>query len=189
MRNRSIMLKFKWTRTGKLTFSHRQHMKKQTQWAYPLLLWIKYSIWRCSAKIVRWVSKSMRPLSIVEDKGFHILMKTGRPEYYIPLPRTVAQDVKQVFKNMHHQISKILQVSSSFMSLSIEINISYRSILGHWILQRMLGLHLCHNYHTFWARWCPYLPSSWCCWSGVFPYWHQSCKCLCRHFEGLQNWR
>jgi len=71
----------------------------------------------------------MRPLSIVEDEGFHILMKTGRPEYYIPSPRTVARDVKQVFKNTRRQISKILRVSSSFKSLLIEINIPYRSIL------------------------------------------------------------
>ncbi len=31
MRNRSITLEFKRTRKGKLTFSHKQHTKKQTQ--------------------------------------------------------------------------------------------------------------------------------------------------------------
>jgi hypothetical protein len=51
-----------------------------------------------NTEIVKWVSKSMHLLSIVEDEGFHILMKTGRLEYYIPSPRTVAQDVNQVFK-------------------------------------------------------------------------------------------
>ncbi len=84
-----------------------------------------------SAEIVKWVSKSMCLLSIVEDEGFHILMKTGRPEYCIPLPRTVARDVKQVFKNTRCQISKMLQVSNIFKSLSIDMNIPYRSIPGH----------------------------------------------------------
>jgi len=42
------------------------------------------------AEIVKWVSKSMQPFSIVEDEGFKVLMKTGRPEYYIPSPCTVA---------------------------------------------------------------------------------------------------
>jgi len=73
----------------------------------------------------------MRPLSIVEDEGFHILMKTGRPEYYIPSPRTVAQDVKQVFKNMRRRISKILRVSSSFKSLLIYHTGAFQGVEFH----------------------------------------------------------
>jgi hypothetical protein len=60
---------------------------------------------------VKWVSKSMRPFSIVEDDGFKVLIKTGRPEYYIPSPRTVAQDVNHVFKATRQKISKMLKVS------------------------------------------------------------------------------
>ena len=63
------------------------------------------------AEIVKWVSKSMRPFSIVEDDGFKVLMKTGRLEYYIPSPRTVAQDVNHVFKATRQKISLMLQVS------------------------------------------------------------------------------
>jgi len=63
------------------------------------------------AEIVKWVSKSMRPFSIVEDDGFKVLMKTGRPEYYIPSPRTVARDVKHVFKATRKKISQMLRVS------------------------------------------------------------------------------
>jgi hypothetical protein len=36
------------------------------------------------AEIVRWVSESLCPFVIVEDQGFKSLMKTGRPEYYLP---------------------------------------------------------------------------------------------------------
>jgi hypothetical protein len=49
---------------------------------------------------VRWVSESLRPFSIVKDRGFLCLMKTGRPEYYLPLPSTVSRDVRLVFANV-----------------------------------------------------------------------------------------
>ena len=55
----------------------------------------------------------MRPFSIVEDDGFKTLMKTGRPDYYLPSRVTVARDVKQVFKNTRERIATMLQVSIS----------------------------------------------------------------------------
>ena len=60
--------------------------------------------------MVRWVSESMRPFSIVDDRGFKTLMKTGRPYYYIPSRWTVTRDVKHVFKKTQERISAILQV-------------------------------------------------------------------------------
>jgi len=52
----------------------------------------------------------MRPFSIVSDRGFQCLMKTGRPEYYIPSAFTISRDVKQVFVKVRGQVAKILQV-------------------------------------------------------------------------------
>jgi len=49
----------------------------------------------------------MRPFSIVEDDGFKMLMKTGRPEYYIPSRRTVARDVKHVFQKTRVTIANM----------------------------------------------------------------------------------
>jgi hypothetical protein len=72
-----------------------------------------------SAEIVRWVSESMRPFSIVKDRGFQSLMKTGRPEYYIPSPETVSRDVKKVFVCCRERIAKMLQVSHTYMLFSI----------------------------------------------------------------------
>ena len=63
-----------------------------------------------SAEIVKWVAESMRPFSVVEDDGFKMLMKTGRPEYYIPSRRTVARDVKHVFSKTREVIARMLQV-------------------------------------------------------------------------------
>ena len=61
-------------------------------------------------EIAKWVAESQRPFSIVEDDGFKTLMKTGRPDYYIPSRYTVARDVKQVFKKTRKRIAKMLQV-------------------------------------------------------------------------------
>lgn len=61
------------------------------------------------AEIVRWVSESLCLFEIVWDRGFQCLMKTGRPEYYIPLPSTVSCDVKLVFINVRKRIAKMLQ--------------------------------------------------------------------------------
>ena len=65
---------------------------------------------QCRAEIVRWVSESARPFKIVADRGFQSLMKTGRPEIYIPSPTTVARDVKLVFARTRERIAQMLQV-------------------------------------------------------------------------------
>ena len=54
----------------------------------------------------------MRPFSVVKDRGFQSLMKTGRSGYYIPSPGTVSRDVKKVFIKCRQRIAKMLQVSS-----------------------------------------------------------------------------
>jgi len=64
-----------------------------------------------SAEIMHWVSESMRPFSIIEDRGFPSLMKTGRLEYYLPSALTVSCDVKEVFMKVRTRIANMLQVS------------------------------------------------------------------------------
>lgn len=64
-----------------------------------------------SVEIVRWVAESLRPFNVVSDRGFMVLMKTGRPEYYLPSPDTVSRDVKAVFVRTRGRIAKMLQVS------------------------------------------------------------------------------
>ena len=53
----------------------------------------------------------MRSFRIVDDAGFHRLMKTGCPHIHIPSHRTVVRDVHVVFKRVKARISKMLQVS------------------------------------------------------------------------------
>lgn len=90
----SINASFEQKGKGKVTYSHRQHTRSETR-----------------AEIVRWVSESLRPFETVNDRGFQNLMKTGRPEYYIPSPSTVARDVKHVFVKTRQRIARMLQVS------------------------------------------------------------------------------
>ena len=78
-----------------------------------------------SCKIVKWVSQSMRPFSIAEDEGFKTLMKTGRPNHYIPKRCTVARDVRYVFKKTKKQIAKILRVSVIHLKDKINLKATY----------------------------------------------------------------
>ena len=69
---------------------------------------------------MRWVAESKRPFNIVSDRGFQKLMKTGRPEYYIPLPATVSRDVKKVFANARKRIAKMLQEHEGTLSFATD---------------------------------------------------------------------
>src|SRR5260221_5320485 len=78
---------------AKATYSTIQHTKSETR-----------------AEIVRCVAESLQPFAIVKDRGVRSLMKTGRPDYYIPSPSTIARDVKAIFARVCNRISKILRV-------------------------------------------------------------------------------
>jgi hypothetical protein len=88
----SITAAFERKGRDKVTYSHRQHTKSEAR-----------------AEIIQWVSESKRPFNIVNDRGFQSLMKTGRPDYYIPSPTTVSRDVKRVFANVRKRLAKMLQ--------------------------------------------------------------------------------
>jgi hypothetical protein len=62
-------------------------------------------------EIVRWVSEALRPFTIVNDQAFLSLMKTGRPNYYLPSEFTVSRDVRHVFTRTRERIAKMLNVS------------------------------------------------------------------------------
>lgn len=60
---------------------------------------------------MRWVAESLRPFSIVEDRGYRNLMKTGRPEHYVPSRSVLSRDVHTVFVNVRRKIKEWLIVS------------------------------------------------------------------------------
>lgn len=72
----------------------------------------------CRAELVRWVAENLRPFSVVEDRGFKCLMKTGRPEYYLPSVATLSRDVRLVFVRTRNRVAKMLQVSYTINRLN-----------------------------------------------------------------------
>ena len=68
--------------------------------------------------IVHWVCESVHPFDIVGNLHFLSLMKTGWPEYYIPHPITVSQDVQLVFTRMQERIARMLNVSVVYLQTS-----------------------------------------------------------------------
>ena len=54
----------------------------------------------------------MRSIKIVNDPGFHRLMKTGHPQYRILSARTVAHNVQVVFRRVKQRIAKMLRFSN-----------------------------------------------------------------------------
>ncbi|KAG1861978.1 hypothetical protein C8R48DRAFT_583107, partial [Suillus tomentosus] len=92
LRNGSITASFEWKGKRKIMYSHRQHTCAKTR-----------------AEIVRWVAESLCPFNIVKNRAFQSLMKTGRPEYYIPSPSTVSRDVRLVFARTRKRVAKMLQ--------------------------------------------------------------------------------
>ncbi|KAG2097504.1 uncharacterized protein F5147DRAFT_747453 [Suillus discolor] len=95
LQNGSITASFECKGKGKIMYSHRQHTRAETR-----------------AEIVCWVSESLCPFNIVKDRAFQSLMKTGRPEYYIPSPSTVSHDVMlrvSVILSENNQVLKMYQ--------------------------------------------------------------------------------
>ncbi|KAL1745835.1 hypothetical protein HDZ31DRAFT_62707 [Schizophyllum fasciatum] len=89
---------------GKITYSTRQHTKTETK-----------------AEIVKWMAQSFRPFALVEDEGFKTLMKTGRPEYYLPLWTTVSRDVKRVFARSQARVAEFLQAYDGDLSFQTDM--------------------------------------------------------------------
>ncbi|TRM62977.1 hypothetical protein BD626DRAFT_403599, partial [Schizophyllum amplum] len=77
---------------GKITYSTRQHTRTETK-----------------AEIAKWMAQSFRPFALVEDDGFKTLMRTGRPDYYIPSQSTVSRDIKRIFVRTCSRVARFLQ--------------------------------------------------------------------------------
>ncbi|KAF8870858.1 hypothetical protein BD779DRAFT_1399002, partial [Infundibulicybe gibba] len=121
----SITTAFK--RTGNnITYSHKQHTRAQSK-----------------AEIVRWVCESMRPFEVVADCGFQSLMKTGRPEYYIPSPSTVSCDVKQVFVRARTRMAKMLKACALNFATDAWTSPNHKAFIAITVHFEINGVALC----------------------------------------------
>jgi hypothetical protein len=110
-RDGSITAAFGRKGKGKLTYSHRQHTKNETRFVHDSQRSSNHISNGCiRAELIRWITENLRPFSIVSDRAFQSLMKTGRPSYYIPAASTVSRDVKRVFTKVRGRVAKMLQV-------------------------------------------------------------------------------
>jgi len=89
-------------------------------------------------EIMKWVAEKRRPFIIVKDSQFILLMKTGRPGYWLPLVATVARDVKHIFVEMHQRISTMLKVILTYLFVYPAYH-PHRMLTVHWTLQWILG--------------------------------------------------
>lgn len=110
LKDGSITAAFEHIGKGKVTYSHRQYTYAETRYegAYFVCPINLFPLYR--AEIIRWVAESKRLFSIVKDRGFKSLMKTGCPEYRLSSPQTVSQDVKHIFVKVRQWIAKLLKV-------------------------------------------------------------------------------
>ncbi|KAH8995598.1 hypothetical protein EDB92DRAFT_1757822, partial [Lactarius akahatsu] len=97
----SITAMFRHIGKGTVTYSHCQHMRAEAH-----------------AEFVRWICENNQPFQIVNDREFCCLMKTGRPEYYIPSAETLSCDVKNVFVRVRKHISTMLKEYNGKLSFA-----------------------------------------------------------------------
>ena len=130
----------------------------------------------------------MRPLSIVEDEGFKMLMKTGRPNYKLPKRMTVARDVNQVFKKTKKRMKKLLQVRFFIGNWRFLMDLpGTRRVLEFW--NRRLDVtkpqSIRSHHSALRAQRDAHLPFAWCGSSRIRPHRNKPRKSVCRGFEGL----
>ncbi|KAF5366396.1 hypothetical protein D9758_009756 [Tetrapyrgos nigripes] len=61
------------------------------------------------AAVVRWITESVRPLHIVEDRKLRELMLSGRPQASFPRRKRVAEDIKTAFEHCSERIVTLLK--------------------------------------------------------------------------------
>ena len=78
-----------------------------------------------SARLVKWVTESNRPTTIVHDRELEQLLTAGRPHINLPSEQTVSRDVNAYFKKSRERIKQLLKVCSSLNRSITNINNPY----------------------------------------------------------------
>ena len=136
-----------------------------------LLTWTYYR-----AKIVCWMSEAKRLFSIVKDRGFVSLMKTGRPSYWLLSPSTVSHDVKKVFARVRQRIAKMLRVSDWVGTFQMkqtysDIGPPWQVKLCYRCVDFTKSLHLRSYNSPSGTRGAVTFVSAWSCWSCDLAQW------------------
>ncbi|TFK80651.1 hypothetical protein K466DRAFT_503539, partial [Polyporus arcularius HHB13444] len=113
---------------GQVTYSHRPHTKAETR-----------------TEIARWCCEVLRPWAIVRDRGFQCVMKTGRPNHYIPSPSTVSRDAKGLFGVARNRIAEMLREYEGKLSFATDAWTSpnHRAFVAVMVHLEVKGEPLC----------------------------------------------
>ncbi|KAF9004430.1 hypothetical protein BDZ89DRAFT_967071, partial [Hymenopellis radicata] len=72
------------------------------------------------AECVRWCAENYRPFKVVADRAFKKLMRTGRPQTYIPHPTTVSRDTKTLFAKTRRRLAKKFKTLQSRVHIVLD---------------------------------------------------------------------
>ena len=140
--SRGIFYHYRWdfsnifrikTGAGKLCFwatGHIHALCNRKQWTGPAQF----------GQFLQLGLESNRPLKIVTDRAFAVLMKAGRPGTTIPSPMTVSRDINSAFERCRERVDQILKVSSRSRVFFIWLIFINRNIQVMFTLELMPGL-------------------------------------------------
>jgi hypothetical protein len=106
-------------------------------------------------------AENKRPFQIVNDRALQCLMKTGRPDCYIPSAETLSRDIKNVFVCVRELIANMLQVRyhdpnqyENILTRSQNIDGKLSFATDAWTLPNHKA-YIAITVH-FEKKWCPY---------------------------------
>jgi Tfp pilus assembly protein PilW len=91
-------------------YSHRSHTNAEVRYVYSVHKVGRYLSSASSARLVKWVTESNRPASIINDRELEELMTAGRPHIKLPSRYTLSRDIEACFKKCRVRIATLLKV-------------------------------------------------------------------------------
>jgi len=125
--NQSIFSMFAHQGQKSIQYSHRSHTNIEVRYVSTYYLSDNVFISICSARLVKWVTESNRPTSIVKDRELEQLLTAGRPHISLPSDVTVTRDVNACFKKCGERVRKLLKVSHTTWTRFINTNYPHPS--------------------------------------------------------------
>lgn len=88
--------------------------------------------------VLNMIIEEMRPLSVVEDEGFHAMVKTFQPGYILPKSTCFTDIVEKKYEDEFQKVKLTLSSSSSMLCLTTDAwtgiaTDTYLAITSHFI--------------------------------------------------------
>jgi len=119
----SIFLTFHSSRSAPVQYSHQAHTNPEVQYTclqicgITILTFILFH----SAHLLKWITETTGPTSIIQDQELCELLTAGWPNIEIPSPDTISWDIKASFDKCCECIAKVLQVCWFFACICMDL--------------------------------------------------------------------